>query len=104
MSETEYVPKALCEEHRRRIDEENDRQNHRLNNLENEVRQISELVSSVKVLATNIETMNKELTKQGERLEKIEEKPAKRWDSVIAAIIAGVVGLLFGLISAGVIH
>ncbi len=104
MAETEYVSSALCEEHMKRFQEENDRQNHRLTNLENEVKQISELVSSVKVLATNIEGMNKELAKQGERLEKIEDRPAKRWESVVAAVIAGVVGLLFGLISAGIIH
>lgn len=104
MAEPEYMTAALCAEHMKRIDDENDRQNHRLNNLENEVKQISELVSSVKVLATNIEGMNKELAKQGERLEKIEERPGKRWESVVAAVIAGVVGLLFGLISSGIIH
>lgn len=99
-----YVPETVCAEHMKRVDDENNRQNHRLENLEAEVKQISELVSSVRVLAVNIEAMNKELAKQGERLEKIEEKPAKRWDSVVAGIITGIVGILIGLLSSGVLH
>ena len=99
-----YVSETVCAEHMKRVDDENNRQNHRLENLEAEVKQISELVSSVRVLAVNIEAMNKELAKQGERLEKIEEKPAKRWDSVITGIITGIVGILIGLLSSGVLH
>lgn len=99
-----YVSETVCAEHMKRVDDENNRQNHRLENLEAEVKQISELVSSVRVLAVNIEAMNKELAKQGERLEKIEEKPAKRWDSVVTGIITGIVGILIGLLSSGVLH
>lgn len=104
MAETEYMAAALCAEHMKRVDDENNRQNHRIDDLEDQVKQIGELVTSVKVLASNIETMNKTLEKQSQRLEKLEERPAKRWDSVVAAIIAGVAGLLFGLVSAGIIH
>lgn len=99
-----FVLESICSEHMKRVDDENNRQNHRLENLEAEVKQISELVSSVRVLAVNIEAMNKELAKQGERLEKIEEKPSKRWDSVVTGIITGIVGILIGLLSSGVIH
>ena len=99
-----YVPESVCAEHMKRVDDENNRQNHRLESLEADVKQISELVSSVRVLAVNMEAMNKELAKQGERLEKIEERPAKRWDSVITGIITGIVGILIGLLSSGLIH
>lgn len=99
-----YVSETVCAEHMKRVEDENNRQNHRLENLEEDVKQISELVSSVRVLAVNIEAMNKELAKQGERLEKIEEKPAKRWDSVVTGIITGIVGILIGLLSSGVLH
>ena len=99
-----YVSETVCAEHMKRVDDENNRQNHRLENLEADVKQISELVSSVRVLAVNIEAMNKELAKQGERLEKIEEKPAKRWDSVVTGIITGIIGILIGLLSSGVLH
>jgi uncharacterized membrane protein HdeD (DUF308 family) len=47
--------------------------------------------------------MTDEIKKQGTRLDAIEEKPAKRWDTVISGIISGVIGILIGLMSAGII-
>jgi hypothetical protein len=48
--------------------------------------------------------MNKELAKQGERLQKIEEKPGKHWETVITGIITTAVGLLLGLLTSGALH
>ena len=45
----EYVTKAVHDEFAKRIDEENDRQNHRISILETGQAQINELESSVKV-------------------------------------------------------
>ena len=98
----EFVTKAVHEEFAKRIDEENDRQNHRISILETGQAQINELVSSVKVLAVNMETMSKELSKQGERLTEIEGKPAKRWETVVACILTGIVGFLLNMILSGI--
>lgn len=98
----EFVTKAVHEEFAKRIDEENTRQNHRLTILETGQAQINELVSSVKVLAVNMETMSKELSKQGERLAEIEGKPAKRWDTVVACIITGVLGFVLNMLLSGI--
>ena len=83
----EFVTKAVHDEFARRIDEENDRQNKRLSILEQGQTQINELVSTVKVLAVNMENMAKEQVKQGAKLEEIEGRPAKRWETVISCII-----------------
>lgn len=83
----EFVTKAVHDEFARRIDEENDRQNKRLAILEQGQTQINELVSTVKVLAVNMENMAKEQVKQGAKLEEIEGRPAKRWETVISCII-----------------
>jgi uncharacterized protein YoxC len=103
MSEGEYVTLAVHNEFAHRIEDENDRQNHRLNDLEATVKEISRLTVSVEKLAVSMSTMADELKRQGERLTAIEEKPAKRWDAVVSGIISGVIGILIGLISAGVI-
>lgn len=100
---SEFVTVEVHNEFARRIDDENNRVSHRLTTLEDSVRQINELVASVKVLATQMEAMATEQRKMGDRLDAIEEKPAKRWDAVISAVISGVVGLLIGLVSAGII-
>lgn len=90
----EYVSKAVHDEFAKRIDEENERQNKRLSLLESGQTQINELVANVKVLAVNMENMVKEQVKQGAKLEEIESKPAKRWDTLIACLITGVVSFL----------
>ena len=98
----EFVTRAVHEEFAKRIDEENDRQNHRISILETGPAQINELVSSVKVLAVNMETMSKELSKQGDRLAEIEGKPAKRWETVVACIITGILGFILNMMLTGV--
>lgn len=98
----QFVTREVHEEFAKRIDEENDRQNHRISILETGQAQINELVSSVKVLAVNMETMSKELSKQGDRLAEIEGKPAKRWETVVACIITGILGFILNMMLTGV--
>jgi len=99
----DFVTRAVHEEFAKRIDEENDRQNHRLTVLETGQAQINELVSSVKVLAVNMETMSNELQKQGAKLNEIESRPAKRWETVIACIITGIIGFLLNMLLNGML-
>lgn len=94
----DFVTKAVHDEFARRIDEENDRQNKRISILEAGQAQINELVTSVKVLAMNMENMAKEQAKQGERLKEIEGKPAKKWDTLVACLITGIVSFVVSYI------
>lgn len=104
METNNYVTLEVHNEFARRIDEENTRQNHRIQNLEEGQQQINELIASVKVLAVNMENMAKEQAKQGARLEAIEEKPGKRWETVVACVITGIVGALVSAVVSGLIH
>ena len=97
----EFVTKAVHDEFAKRIDEENDRQNHRIQILETGQAQISELVSSVKVLAVNMESMSKELSKQGERLSEIEGQPAQKWNTAVACVITGILGFVLNMLLSG---
>ena len=101
--EQEYVTLLMHEEFSKRIEDENTRQNHRITTLEESVKDISKISINVERLAANIEAMTNEIKRQGDRLTAIEEKPAKRWDTVVSGIISGVIGILIGLISAGII-
>ena len=87
------------DEFARRIDEENERQNKRIEILENTVRQVSELTASVKVLATNMDHMLTEQKKQGERLERLESRDGEKWRTVVSYVLTLVLGALitFGL-------
>lgn len=76
----------------RRIDEENHRQNKRIDKLEETVRQIGTLASSVERLATNMERMATEQEKQGKRLEVLESRDGEKWRKVVDHIITAIAG------------
>ena len=101
--EEQYLTKAVHDEFARRVDEENDRQNARISALETGLLEVNKITVQIERLTANIETMTGEIKKQGARLDAIEERPAKRWDTIITAIITGAVGILIGLISSGVL-
>ena len=101
---SDFVTVEVHNEFARRIEEENTRQNHRIGELENAVKQIAELVTSVKILATQMEAMATEQKKQGDRLEEIEKKPAKRWDVVITGALSAIVGALMAAMMSGLIR
>ena len=100
---SEWVSTEVFTETMRRIDAEHSRQNSRLTELEIAQKQISELITSVKVLANNMEQMAKEQIKQGVRLQVIEEKPGKRWETVVACIITGLVGAVISAAVSGLV-
>lgn len=101
--ENEYLLKSVHDEFAKRVEEENDRQNARLASLERSLQEISKITVQVERLATNIETLTASIKEQNGRLTDLEQKPAKRWDAIIGAVITGIVGILIGLVSAGVL-
>lgn len=103
MSETSYVMEKVFQETTKRIDEENDRQNERILNLENSYKIVTQLSIHMERLATNMEVMAKELAKQGSKLNDLEMKPAKRWDLLVAGVISSVIGAIVGFIANGIL-
>ena len=51
-----------------------------------------QLVESVAKMASKMEHMSKELDDVAEKVDDLEAKPAKRWESIIAAVIGAVGG------------
>lgn len=94
------VLRAEYEEYRRRIEDEDARQNKRIAGLEEREKANQELVLNVQRLALSVEQMCKELTLQGQRLAKLEAEPADRWRDVtkqiITLIVAAVTSFVIG--------
>lgn len=91
----EFLTIQVHEEFAKRIEAEEQRQNHRLNNLEDTMRQLTDLTVAVREMATNMAAMKDTLEAQGKRLEEIEKEPADNWRKAIWIIIAAVIG--FGI-------
>lgn len=92
------ITRAEHEEFSRRLEEWDKRQDRRIELLEESVRDMSALTTSVEKLATNIEGMVKEQEKQGKRLEVLESRDGEMWRKVVGYIITAVVGIIIGFI------
>lgn len=103
MSESGYVMDKVFQETTKRFDEENRRQNERIQSLETNYAIVQQLSIHMERLATNMEVMAKELSKQGSKLNELEMKPAKRWELIVTGIITAGIGTLVGFIANGVL-
>ena len=89
---------SVHEEFAKRMDEEHKRQNKRIEDLETKVKDIGELTASVASLAKSVEQMAKAQEKQGKRLEVLEQKPAKKWESFVDKVIWAVAAALIAFV------
>lgn len=76
-----YIQKIIENEQRSKSN------SHRIDELENEQKNERDLIVSVKELATEVKHMREDMSKIDSRLTTVEEKPAKRWESIISLII-----------------
>ena len=90
------ITRAEHEEFRRRLEEENKRQDTRIGILEDSVRQIGALATSVEKLAVSMQSMLKEQEKQGKRLEALEGRDGEKWRKVMGYIAMAIVGIVLG--------
>lgn len=85
----------------KRIEAEDHRQNTRIDRLEGQFEKLNDLVVSVREIAIATQNMQAELTRQGERLEKIEQEPADNWKKAVWIVVAAAIGFavhaLFGI-------
>ena len=86
------------ESENKRLEDEDNRQNHRIDGLEESVRQIGALTTSVEKLAVSMESMVKEQGQQGRRLEVLESRDGEMWRKVTGYVITTVAGIIVGFI------
>lgn len=80
---------------------------HRMDEREEKDKTLSDLTTSIRTLAVNMEYMAKEQQKQGERLERLEHEPTDEYKHykrlIIGCIITTVIGTVLGAILANVL-
>ncbi len=92
------ISRAEHEEFAKRMEDEHKRINHRVADLESEVRQIGELTASVEKLAQSVQQMAKSQGRQEERLEELEGRDGEMWRKVTGYVITAVIGIVVGYI------
>jgi len=102
----EFVRRMVAEN--KRLEDENIRQNKRLEQLEDNVNQI--IVQQLTALTTTIERLNlsvgnmiKEQSEMGERLKKLENRDGDMWRTVVKYALSALIGgaIAFGLTRLG---
>lgn len=87
------------EEHQefcKRMEEEDHRQNHRIELLEGSVQQIGKLAASVEKMAASLQSMVREQEQQGKRLTALESRDGEMWRKVVTYAVTAIVGIIVG--------
>lgn len=79
-----------------RMEEQIKQLDRRMGNLEKLTETVSSLATSVKVLTESIKQTDDNVESLRKDVVEIHDKPAKRWDTVMKAIITAVIGLIIG--------
>lgn len=82
----------------KRLTDEDKRQNRRIDELEETVRQIGDLTASVKELAVSMKNMTKVQEQQGNDIEELKNRDGEMWRKVTGYVITAVVGIAVGFI------
>lgn len=100
----DVIKRSEHEEFCRRMDDEHKRINHRVADLEENVRQIGELTASVEKLALSVESMAKAQSRHERRLEELEKRDGEMWRKVSGHVLTLLIGAVvtFVLVQIGI--
>lgn len=115
-SENNYLNKETHEEfeklmrsENKRLEDENIRQNHRLSELEENVKQINNLTLSIQELSSSVKSIAKETERLGVLIEKnvqeldkrvgaLESMDGKKWREVVSHAITAALGIVIAFV------
>lgn len=111
MAEEEYITRREYEEHEARVQDENNRQNHRIDELEKGQATINRLATSVEVMANNMGHMadaqkqsNIKIDDISSRVKTIEEAPARSWTNARRTAFNSIIGAICGAAGVAIIE
>lgn len=96
----EFLTVELHNEYAKRMEEEHTRQNHRISNLEKAVEENGKLLITVERIANSVETMQKDLGKQGEKVDELYSRDGAKWRKVTEYVALAIIGAGLGFLLA----
>lgn len=104
------ITRAEYEEHNRRMEDEHNRMNRRIELAECEIRSFQKIATSVEKLAIGVENMTEEQKRQGDQIgelkdhiDRIEREPADTWGRIKGKALDTIVGAVAGALAIGLI-
>lgn len=68
----------------------------RMDNMEKLTDSIHDMAVSIAEMTANLKSMREHVEQLREDMDDLKTKPARRWEAVVAALIAGIVGAFVG--------
>lgn len=96
MPDNDYVTTALFTVSIEKLEAEDNRQNKRLEKIENHMEGIDKIAVSVEKLAINMEHMLAEQKSQSERLKVIEDRDGDKWRNVVSYLVTAIISITLG--------
>lgn len=93
------ITRAEHEEFRKRIEERDNRQDKRLEILEENTKQMGSLTVSVAEMAQSIKQMVKVQEQHGRQLEELKSRDGKMWRKAVGYVVTTVISFVLGFIA-----
>lgn len=100
----EYVTRLEHAEFAKRVEEEDNRQNHRISKLEQSIESLNRLTLSVERMALSMDHMAEKQEDMNERLGQLEKEPADNWRQLKSGIIGAIATAIGAAIIAVIFH
>ena len=94
----QYLEVSVHNEFAKRMEDEHIRQNKRICDLEDGLKETRNLALSIERLTLSVKAMVDEQKSQGERLEALENKDGEMWRKVVGHVITTAIGIIMGFI------
>lgn len=78
------------------MEEEDKRQNRRIDLVEKSIQQIGDIAMSVEKMAVSLQSMVKEQEQQGKRLEALESRDGEMWRKAVGYAVTALLGAVIG--------
>ena len=92
------LTRAEHNEFAKRMEDEHNRQNKRISDLENTAVQSSKLIVSIEKIATNVENLQKQYVSLSDDLESIKNRDGDNWRKMLWFVGTTVVGIIIGFL------
>lgn len=92
------LTRAEHNEFAKRMEDEHNRQNKRISNLENTAEQNSKLIVSIEKIATNVENLQKQYVSLSDDVESIKNRDGDNWRKMLWFVGTTVLGIIIGFL------
>lgn len=98
-----YWTRNEQEQYSHRMEDEHHRLNRRVEILEKNYEQLTELTMCVREQTMTLDNMAKEVKRQGDQISKIVNEPIRQWGRVKDKAVDVVVGIIFGALASAIL-